>query len=33
MKRKHFDHFNIAGFTYYEGVSAFNKLKMGKFVQ
>lgn len=29
MKRKHFDHFNIAGFTYYDGVLAFNKLKIG----
>ncbi len=29
MKRKHFDHFNIAGFAYYEGTTAFRKLKTG----
>ncbi len=29
MKRKHFDHFNIAGFAYYEGAIAFNDLKIG----
>lgn len=29
MKRAHFDHFPIAGFTYYEGVLAFNDLKIG----
>jgi hypothetical protein len=29
MKRKHFDHFNIAGFAYYEGAIAFNNLKTG----
>lgn len=29
MKPKHFSHFNIAGFTYYEGVLAFGNLKIG----
>jgi hypothetical protein len=29
MKRRHFDHFNIAGFTYYEGALAFEHLKVG----
>lgn len=29
MKRRHFDHFNIAGFTYYEGALAFENLKIG----
>ena len=29
MERKHFDHFNIAGFTYYEGVLAFKQLEIG----
>lgn len=27
--REHLAHFNIAGFTYYEGVLAFQKLKIG----
>ena len=30
MERKHFAHFTIAGFTYYDGCIAFNKLKIGK---
>jgi hypothetical protein len=29
MKREHFDHFFIAGFTYYEGVMAFEQMKIG----
>lgn len=29
MKPKYFDHFHIAGFTYYEGVLAFNELQVG----
>jgi hypothetical protein len=29
MNRKHFDSFHIAGFTYYEGVLVFDKLKIG----
>ncbi len=33
MKRKHFDHFHIAGFTYYDGVLVFNKLKIGTELQ
>ena len=27
--REHLAHFNIAGFTYYDGVMAFNDLKIG----
>lgn len=27
--REHLDHFEIAGFTYYEGVTVFNELKIG----
>jgi len=27
--REHLTHFDIAGFTYYEGVLAFNELKIG----
>ncbi|PIE50527.1 MAG: DNA-binding protein [Flavobacteriales bacterium] len=31
MKTKeHLAHFNIAGFTYYDGVECFNKLKIGE---
>lgn len=30
MTRKHFKHFPIAGFTYWEGPLAFNKLKVGR---
>ena len=29
MKREHFANFHIAGFSYYEGVLAFEKLKVG----
>ncbi|MBE0638754.1 MAG: HIRAN domain-containing protein [Bacteroidales bacterium] len=29
MNRKHFDHFHIAGFTFYEGVLAFSQLQIG----
>ena len=29
MKNKHFDHFHIAGFTFYDGVLAFNNLQIG----
>lgn len=29
MNDRHFTHFYIAGFTYYEGVDVFNKLKIG----
>ncbi len=29
MNLKHFDHFHIAGFTFYEGVLAFNNLQIG----
>jgi len=29
MKREHFAHFHIAGFSYYEGVLAFEDLKVG----
>ena len=32
MKREHFAHFHIAGFSYYEGVLAFKKLKVGTLV-
>lgn len=30
MKIEHLAHFNIAGFTYYDGAIVFNKLKIGK---
>lgn len=34
MKNKeHLANFNIAGFTYYNGVDCFNKLKVGKTLQ
>ncbi|PZX11795.1 HIRAN domain-containing protein [Breznakibacter xylanolyticus] len=29
MKRRHFTHFNISGFSYYEGPIVFNDLKIG----
>jgi hypothetical protein len=29
MKKRHFSHFNISGFTYYEGPTAFCELKIG----
>lgn len=29
MKKEHLAHFNIAGFTYYDGPLAFGKLKIG----
>jgi hypothetical protein len=29
MKNKYYDHFHIAGFTYHEGVLAFNNLQTG----
>jgi len=29
MNKRHFNHFNIAGFTYYEGVEVFHELKIG----
>lgn len=29
MKHLHFSHFNIAGFTFYDGSEAFGKLKIG----
>ena len=28
-KNRHYKHFDIAGFSYYEGCAAFNKLKIG----
>ncbi len=28
-RKEHLTHFNIAGFTYYEGVECFNKLEIG----
>ncbi|HDP54591.1 MAG TPA: DNA-binding protein [Bacteroidetes bacterium] len=28
-KREHFEHFTIAGFTYYDGALAFSKLRVG----
>ncbi|PWA06832.1 HIRAN domain-containing protein [Flavobacterium psychrotolerans] len=31
--REHLAHFDIAGFTYYEGVLAFNELKIGEQLQ
>lgn len=31
--REHLTHFDIAGFTYYEGVLAFSKLKIGVSLQ
>jgi len=30
---RHFNHFNIAGFTYYEGALVFNQLKTGDELQ
>ena len=33
MKRVHFAHFPVAGFSYYEGVLAFDALKIGGLVQ
>ena len=33
MKKEHLAHFDIAGFTYYEGAIAFRKLKIGKKVR
>ncbi len=29
-KREHLEHFSIAGFTYYDGVLVFDKLKIGR---
>jgi hypothetical protein len=29
MERKHFNHFNIAGFTFYDGPIVFDQLKVG----
>jgi hypothetical protein len=29
MLDRHYDNFNIAGFTYYDGVDVFNELKIG----
>lgn len=29
MRKEHLGHFNIAGFTYYDGALVFNKLKVG----
>lgn len=29
MKRLHFTNFDLAGFTYWDGVEAFDKLKIG----
>ena len=33
MKRRHFTHFAIAGFTYYDGSMAFGELKIGSPLQ
>ena len=33
MERRHFNHFCIAGFTYYEGPIVFNKLDIGAELQ
>lgn len=33
MKRRHFTHFTIAGFTYYDGSIVFNELKIGTELQ
>jgi hypothetical protein len=33
MKKEHLAHFDIAGFTYYDGAIAFRKLKIGKKVR
>jgi hypothetical protein len=33
MKRRHFIHSNIAGFTYYDGPVAFSELKIGTQLQ
>ena len=30
ISREHFAHFHVAGFSYYEGVLAFEKLKIGE---
>ncbi|MDR3088710.1 MAG: HIRAN domain-containing protein [Desulfobulbaceae bacterium] len=30
MQDRHFSHFNIAGFTYYQGAEAFKRLAIGK---
>jgi len=29
MNNRHFNHFNIAGFTYYNGIDVFHELKIG----
>jgi hypothetical protein len=29
MNDRHFTHFNLAGFTYYDGIEVFNELKIG----
>lgn len=29
MKDRHFTHFNMAGFTYYDGIEVFQELKVG----
>ncbi|MCB9001298.1 MAG: HIRAN domain-containing protein [Bacteroidales bacterium] len=33
MERRHFTHFNIAGFTYYDGPIALSELKIGSRLQ
>lgn len=33
MKKEHLAHFDIAGFTYYDGAIVFRKLKIGKKVR
>jgi hypothetical protein len=33
MKRKYFSHFNIAGFTYYEGAIVFEELQIGTILE
>jgi len=33
MKKRHFQHFNIAGFTYYDGPEVFSELKIGTELQ
>ena len=33
MKKEHFEHFHLAGFSYYEGAIAFEQLKIGGLLQ
>ena len=33
MTDKHFSHFHLAGFSYYDGVAVFNELKIGSLLR